>query len=380
MSVRNIWVSLVNQVYGLLGLAHGGTNADLSGTGGTSQVLKQVTAGAAVTVGQLAASDLSNGTTGTGAVVLATLPTLTALNLGASCYIFPSGSDSVAGVVGNLMEINHTGVVSIITINTDGAVGVNGVVSAVSGFQYNGVATSGHVLRGNGTAFIDAQLAAADLSNGTTGTGAVMLANAPGFTAGPTITSSGPLLEFIGTEVSAKSWQIQESGGVLYFTDVTDTYVNALKLTGGTGVGYADVLTAYKTNGTIGVTQTAGAPTSIATMGGIVTTLVVASDERLKDFKPYEGGLDEVLAITPIRYKWNEKGIEIGADGSREFVGFGAHDVQKAIPEAIVGQQVAPDGTEYLGFDDRPVIAAMVNAIKELTARVKELEAKNVTS
>lgn len=54
-----------------IGLAFGGTNADLSATGGTSRVLKQTSAGATITVAQLAASDLSNGTTGTGAVVLA---------------------------------------------------------------------------------------------------------------------------------------------------------------------------------------------------------------------------------------------------------------------------------------------------------------------
>lgn len=60
-----------------IGLAYGGTNADLSATGGTSQVLKQATSGAAITVGQLAASDLSDGVTGSGgAVVLATGPTL----------------------------------------------------------------------------------------------------------------------------------------------------------------------------------------------------------------------------------------------------------------------------------------------------------------
>lgn len=40
-------------------LLRGGTNADLSGTGGTSQVLKQSSAGATVTVGQLATSDIS---------------------------------------------------------------------------------------------------------------------------------------------------------------------------------------------------------------------------------------------------------------------------------------------------------------------------------
>lgn len=45
---------------GQLALARGGTNADLSATGGTSQVLKQVSAGAAITVGTLASSNLSD--------------------------------------------------------------------------------------------------------------------------------------------------------------------------------------------------------------------------------------------------------------------------------------------------------------------------------
>lgn len=43
-----------------IGLAYGGTNADLSATGGASQVLKQVSSGAAITVGQLASTDLSD--------------------------------------------------------------------------------------------------------------------------------------------------------------------------------------------------------------------------------------------------------------------------------------------------------------------------------
>lgn len=47
-----------------LALSRGGTNANLSATGGTSQVLKQVSGGAAITVGQLACADLSNAGTG----------------------------------------------------------------------------------------------------------------------------------------------------------------------------------------------------------------------------------------------------------------------------------------------------------------------------
>ena len=60
-----------------IGLSKGGTNANLSATGGTSQVLQQTSVGASVTVGQLAASNLSNGTTGSGSVVLSASPTLT---------------------------------------------------------------------------------------------------------------------------------------------------------------------------------------------------------------------------------------------------------------------------------------------------------------
>lgn len=45
---------------GLLGLARGGVNADLSATGGAKQVLKQATAGAAITVGTISSVDLSD--------------------------------------------------------------------------------------------------------------------------------------------------------------------------------------------------------------------------------------------------------------------------------------------------------------------------------
>lgn len=50
---------------------------DFSATGGTSQVLKQTSAGGAITVAQLAASDISNGTSGSGAIALVSSPSLT---------------------------------------------------------------------------------------------------------------------------------------------------------------------------------------------------------------------------------------------------------------------------------------------------------------
>jgi hypothetical protein len=128
----------------------------------------------------------------------------------------------------------------------------------------------------------------------------------------------------------------------------------------------------YQANGTPGVTQTAIAVGTLATIEGIVTTFTGVSDERLKNHAPYTGGLEEILGITPIRFTYNELGQKFGGwDKEHVYVGFSAQNVQKSIPEAIQGTE----GKEkYLSFDDRPVIAALCNAIKELTARITELE------
>jgi hypothetical protein len=143
--------------------------------------------------------------------------------------------------------------------------------------------------------------------------------------------------------------------------------------------GALNVQGGYSANGTAGVS--AGPFTvvsSITTVGGIVTALSGTSDYRLKNSRPYTGGLNEILAITPAIYSWNARGQEhTGLSGEQEFVGFIAQDVQRAIPQAITATEKSKDGTEtYLSLDDRPIIAALVNAIKELEARLAALEAK----
>ena len=126
--------------------------------------------------------------------------------------------------------------------------------------------------------------------------------------------------------------------------------------------------------------------TSITTVHGIVTALSGTSDERLKDAELYEGGLGAILAISPVRYRWNAKGqAQTGLSGDQEFVGFIAQDVQRAIPESITATEPSKDGTEtYLSLDDRPIICALVNAVKELSAmntalvaRIEALEGKH---
>jgi hypothetical protein len=134
-----------------------------------------------------------------------------------------------------------------------------------------------------------------------------------------------------------------------------------------------NAVTAHYANGTVGVSAGPfAAITSIQTIGGIVTTLADVSDERLKDHSPYTGGLKEILGITPIKYTWNSEGQKItGFSEDRLFIGFRAQDIQKVIPEAVTQSASNP---EYLGFDDRPVIAALVCAVQELEERLAKLE------
>ena len=134
---------------------------------------------------------------------------------------------------------------------------------------------------------------------------------------------------------------------------------------------------------------TYGAGTLITDSSGNVTA---SSDASLKTVTgSFTRGLADVLKLTPRTYHWNEKS---GMDTEDENVGFIAQEVLEAIPEAV-GQyrtsEVEVDGkktkkrekAELLTLSDRPLIAALVNAVKELkaendalSARIAKLEGK----
>ncbi len=106
-----------------------------------------------------------------------------------------------------------------------------------------------------------------------------------------------------------------------------------------------------------------GAGTLTTDASGNVTA---SSDERLKDIQgAFTKGLEAVLAIDPIDYKW--KG-GTGFDTASAYTGFSAQNVRLSIPEAV-----GEDPKGYLTLSDRPILAAVVNAIKELNLRVVEI-------
>jgi hypothetical protein len=94
--------------------------------------------------------------------------------------------------------------------------------------------------------------------------------------------------------------------------------------------------------------------------------LSVSSDESLKkDITPFARSLDELLMVEPISFRWRKAS---GMDTEHTYTGFSAQNVSLAIPEAV---GTGPDGK--LTLTDRPILAALVNAVKELNVRLTEL-------
>lgn len=90
--------------------------------------------------------------------------------------------------------------------------------------------------------------------------------------------------------------------------------------------------------------------------------ITATSDARLKEaFRPFTRGLAEIREIHPFTYRWKRSS---GLDTTNDYSGFVAQDVQRVIPEAI-GR--GADG--MLTFNDRPVLAAVVNSVVELDRR-----------
>ena len=133
------------------------------------------------------------------------------------------------------------------------------------------------------------------------------------------------------------------------------------------------------------------------------------SDARIKDIKgDYEGGLDEILALLPKRfvYKGNDttdppsntsRGFKAAEDKSdpvlpyknsthyqhavdeTEFVGLIAQEAEAVMPELVSKVAGHIDGKavkDLRVLNGTPLIYALVNAVKQLAARLEELEAR----
>jgi hypothetical protein len=101
------------------------------------------------------------------------------------------------------------------------------------------------------------------------------------------------------------------------------------------------------------------------------TTWANPSDPRLKqDIAPYSAGLANILELDPITYR-----LKAQPDGPLCY-GFDAEQVRDIFPECVseTRMKLSPDDEEetdgVLIFDMHPILVALINAVKELAAKV----------
>lgn len=98
------------------------------------------------------------------------------------------------------------------------------------------------------------------------------------------------------------------------------------------------------------------------------------SDERLKTKTgSIENALDKVCQIETLLYHANETAVALGYDASVQEVGVTAQSVQKVQPEIVVP---APIDDKYLTVRYERLVPLLIEAVKELSAEVKELKEK----
>ncbi len=358
-------------VAGTLGQTNGGTGSNLSATGGVSQVLKQASAGAAITVGQLAASDLSNGVIGSGAVVLANAPTLAGV-----MTVTTGGTHSFK--VGNLTGATTYSAISLNDslsntnyIGIGGGGGVDGTLylSAQSGSSTVFLAGGTPVATmGPGTGITTAQNVAIP-AGGTTGTGNKFTSTSnfgtfPGSGA-PTLSAArGSLylrsdgLPYYNTNGTTGWDQLAGLGsnntfsGTASFTNVSVSMTN---------LG-SDAAT---TNNTACVTTTTGVLTKGSGTAGVC--LGTSSARYKHAIEPQVEGLGVLGALSPVTYLYNEG---YGDGGATRKYGFTAEQVYEIIP-GIVGLD---EGGKPNTVDWAALVPILVKGIQELKAEVDNLK------
>lgn len=129
---------------------------------------------------------------------------------------------------------------------------------------------------------------------------------------------------------------------------------------------------------------TISAADAFKTVGGEWAT--VTSDARVKqDVADYATGLEHICALRPVTFRYN--GLGGSQNDGKTHIGLIAQEAQPVMPEIVIDAAAAtqnPDGTPtpltarllpgQLGMDASALKFALVNAVRELAARVAALE------
>ena len=258
---------------------------------------------------QIAASNLSNGTTGSGSVVLSTSPSLTTPVLGT-----PS-----SGTLTNCTGLPNAGL-------------VNSSVTVTAG---TGMSGGGSVALGSSVTLTNA-----GVTSNVAGTGITV----SGATGAVTITNAGVTSAVAGTGVT-----VSGATGAVTFS-----------------IGQAVATSSNVQFNSLGV-GTAGSGTA----GEIRATNEITayySDARLKNFHgTIENALDKVMSLNGYYFTENELAKSLGYNNDAMQVGVSAQEVEAVLPQAVAP---APIDEQYMAVKYEKLVPLLIEAIKGLKAEL----------
>ena len=99
-------------------------------------------------------------------------------------------------------------------------------------------------------------------------------------------------------------------------------------------------------------------------------TAFAGSDKRLKtNIETIDNALDKVIQISGVKYNWNE--LAEGKDITVREVGVIAQEIKEVLPEVVIERD-----TGYLAVRYEKLVPLLIEAVKELSGKVDELQQK----
>jgi hypothetical protein len=237
------------------------------------------------------------------------------------------------------------------------------------------------------------QIAASNLSNGTTGSGSVVLSTSPSLTTPVLGTpSSGTLTNCTGlpnggllnSSVTVTAGTGMSGGGsVALGSSVTLTNAGVTSAVAGTGVtvsGATGAVTfsigqAVATGSNVQFNSIGVGTAGSGTTGEIRATNEITaffSDARLKNFHgTIPNALEKVTSLNGYYFTENEVAKSLGYNNDKMQIGVSAQEVQAVFPEAVAP---APIDEQYLTVKYEKLVPALVEAIKALKLELDEVK------
>jgi hypothetical protein len=292
-----------------------------------------------------------------------------------SGHVFVVNNDAGAH---NLLTILDTGNAGFGTTSPFAKLSVHGMPGAPSSVLF-AVATS--TLTGTSTAFVVNSGGSVGIGDGTSSNWDLHLKRSGTLYAQIESTGGAPQLRLVSAVSSSPSiyfgnqsqnlWEILANGSSsnnLQFYSYGSGTGMTLTHTGLAGIATTTPASALSVQGSILSSALYGGATNV-TVDANGNLIRDPSDERLKE--NIEGlnassSLAAVLALRGVGFDWRDEDTY----GPQREVGFIAQEVAEVIPEAVSG------GGEYLSLNTRPIVAVLVEAVKEIWRVVAELAEK----